>query len=306
MMIGFTRPLYLLLLNLIPLIILIHFLMLKRRRSHALHFANFEAIARVKGVDLLSKNLFILILTVIITALVALSLAGLNVQRTIQASSFSFAIAIDTSKSMEATDFSPNRLEVAKQTALSFVDSTSAGTDITVISFSGNSFIEQVLTQDKLLVKKAIREIQLSVIGGTDLSEAVITSTNLLEGAEAKSVILLSDGQINVGTVDQAIDYANKKNVMVHTIAMGTKEGGATSFGLSTLDEDALKALAYNTNGQFFQATDKDSLQDSFSEILDFKLRKVSFDVSSYLLLVAVLLIVVEYILINTRYKILP
>ena len=113
--ISFIKPSFLFLLALIPLIILIHFVTLRRKRSHALNFANFEAIARIKGVDLLSKNIFVLILTTIISLLLILSLSGLTLHRTVFASSFSFVVAIDSSRSMEANDFSPNRIEAAKE-----------------------------------------------------------------------------------------------------------------------------------------------------------------------------------------------
>lgn len=306
MIIGFEKPLFLLLLNLIPLIILIHFIALKRKRVNALKFANFEAIARIKGVDLISKNIFILILAIIIVMLFVFSLAGLNIQRTLYSSSFSFALAVDSSKSMEATDFFPNRFEAAKDTALSFVDSASSGTKIALVSFSGNAFIEQRLTEDKSLVKQAINNIQPTSVGGTDISEAVVTSANLLEGEPAKVVIVLSDGQINVGSLDEVIEYANKNDIIVHTIAIGTQSGGSTSYGISKLDEDALKAIAYNTNGEFFKAENKEALKEAFSKIMDLKLKKVTFNMSNYALLAALILFVVEYILVNTRYKVLP
>ncbi|MBU1103027.1 MAG: VWA domain-containing protein [Nanoarchaeota archaeon] len=303
---GFIRPGYLFLLVLIPIVIFLHFLMLKRKRSHALRFANFEAIAKVKGVDLLSKNIFILILSVLIFLLLVLSLSGVKMQRTLYSSSFSFIIAVDSSTSMEAADFSPNRLEAAKETALDFVDSFPAGTRAGVISFSGNAFIEQSVTDDKDFIKRAIEEIPLSSIGGTDLSEAVITSTNLLEGEEAKAVILLSDGKINVGTIETAINYANNHDVIVHAIGIGTLEGGVTSYGLSKIDEDSLKSLAYNTEGKYFQAGTKELLRDSFNQIIELKFKKVSSDITSYLLLAAITLFLIEYILISTRFRILP
>ena len=66
MILTFTKSIYLLLLVIVPLIILLHFLTLKRRRIHALKFANFDAIARVKGIDIISKKISILILTALI------------------------------------------------------------------------------------------------------------------------------------------------------------------------------------------------------------------------------------------------
>jgi len=280
--------------------------MLKRKRVHALRFANFDAIAKVKGVDLLSKNLSVLALTITIVLLLILALTGVNIQRTLYASSYSFVIAIDASKSMEATDFLPSRLDAAKETALDFVDSTPAGTNIGVVSFSGNAFIEQMPTEDKTLAKIAIESIPLSSIGGTDLSEAVVTSTNLLEGEEAKSVILLSDGRINVGTLESAIGYANSHDTIIHTIGIGTEEGGVTTYGLSKIDEDALKALAHNTGGTYFNASTKDLLADSFNQIIELKFKKVTLNIAPYLVLAALILFVIEYVLINTRYRILP
>ena len=303
---DFVKPEFLIFLAAVPVIVLLHFYMLKRKRSHALRFANFDAIARVKGVDLLSKNIAVLALTVLIAILLILALTGVQIQRTLYSSSFSFVIAMDSSISMEATDFTPNRLEAAKQTALNFVDTTPLGTRIGVVSFSGNSFIEQTLTEDKAFVKRAIERIPLSSIGGTDLNEAVVTGTNILEAEEAKSIILLSDGRINVGTIEEAINYANNHDVIVHTIGIGTEEGGLTSYGMSKIDEDALKALSFNTGGKYFKAETEESLQDSFNQLMDLKFKKVSVDISRYILMAALILFVIEYILISTRYRILP
>ncbi len=304
--ITFTKPAFLIFLIVIPILIIIHFIMLKRKRSHALIFANFEAIARVKGIDILSKNISMLILTAIITTLLIFSLAGITLHRTLESSSFSFVLAIDASRSMEAIDISPNRFEVAKETASIFVDRTAPGTEIGVISFSGNAFIETPPINDKTILKQIIKNIPLSSIGGTDLYEAVITAANLLDKEDAKAVILLSDGRINIGTIDDAVAYADKNDLVVHTVGLGTPEGGNTSFGFSKLDEDSLKGLSFNTEGKFFRAQNKEELQQSFSEIIDLRVKRVSFDLTPYTLLLALILLIAEYILGNTRYRIFP
>lgn len=306
MNIEIVRPAYLILLGIVPIIIFLHFFMLRTKRGQALKFANFEALARVSGVDLLSKNIFVLALSILIVTLLVFSLAGVNVQRTIYSSSFTYTIAIDASSSMEAVDFSPNRLEVAKQSAIDFVNSAPRGTEIGIISFSGNAFIEQDLTDDKNDLEKSIANIPLSSIGGTDIGEAVITSTNILEGKEAKSVILLSDGRINVGSVETAINYANQHDIIVHSIGIGTEEGGLTSYGLSKIDEDALKAIAYNTNGNYFRADNKETLAESFGSIVELKLKKVTTDATPYLTVAILVLFALQYILISTRFRVLP
>ena len=146
----------------------------------------------------------------------------------------------------------------------------------------------------------------MSSIGGTDLYEAVITSTNMLVGQENKAIILLSDGQINVGSLEDVFDYANDHDVLINTIAIGTKEGGATSIAISKVDEDSLKSVAYNTGGTFFSAVDEESLSESFSNILELTERKVSIPLFSYLLISVVILFVIGFFLSNTRYLNLP
>lgn len=306
MEISFTHPVYLSFLVLIPIIIFIHFLSLRYKGGQAIRFANFEAIAKIRGIDLFSKNIVILVLTIAISVVLILALSGLTVQRTMSASSFSYVIALDSSKSMEADDLFPNRMEIAKQTATEFVENTPAGTFIGVVSFSGNTLIEQELTQDKALVKRAINDVAIKFISGTDLFEAIITSTNLLKPEDAKSIVLLSDGQINIGDLSDAIEYANKHGIMVHSIALGTLEGGMTTYGLSRVDEESLKSVAYNTNGKFFRARTVDEISESLSQILDYKIKNVSFNLTHRLMLIALILFIMEFILINTRYRVFP
>lgn len=306
MAIEIIRPSYLVLLAIIPLIIFLHFFMLKKKRSHALRFANFDALARVSGVDLLSKNIFILVLTLLISILLVFSLAGVKVNQSLYSSSFSYIIAIDSSSSMEATDLSPNRLEVAKQAAIDFVRSAPQGTSIGIISFSGNSFMEQDLTLDKDALVSSITKIPLSSIGGTDIGEAMIIGTNLLRSEEAKAVIIISDGRINIGSLDNAITYANNHDVIVHSMGIGTEQGGETSYGLSKIDEDALKAIAHNTGGKYFKIESVEALSESFGQIIELKFKKVTSDMTPYLILATLVLFILEYILISTRFRILP
>jgi len=304
--ISFSHPHYLFFLFLIPVFILIHFVTLRSIRTSALRFANFDLIARVKGVDFFSRSIVILFLSGVIVLFLAMAVSGATLHTVIDASSHSFVVSLDSSRSMEANDILPNRMEAAKEAAMSFVDATPLATRIGVISFSGNSFIEQDLTNSKILVKAAIRKIAISGIGGTDLYEAVITGTNMLKNEESKAIVILSDGQNNVGFLDEAINYANTNDVVVHTIAFGTEEGGLTDYGLSKVDEDSLKALAFNTDGEFFRATNKEELLESFNNAITLTKKKVAIDLTQYLVVAAMLLFALEYLLINTRYRRLP
>jgi len=279
---------------------------LKNTKRKALSFANFEAISRIKGIDLFSKNLTTFLLDISIVFLLVMAASGLTLHKQADASSFSFVLAIDSSRSMEAQDMQPNRIDAAKEVAKDFVELSPLTTKTGVVSFSGTSYINQEITDNKDKIKEAIESIEISEAEGTDVFEVVVTSANLLKNENGKSVIMLSDGQVTVGRIQEAIDYANENNIIIHTIAIGTLEGGKTSYGVSKLDEDSLKALAYNTQGNFSKASDKETLSESFNSILRLTKMKVSIELSSYLLLTAIILFLVSYILTEMRYRIFP
>lgn len=272
----------------------------------AISFANFDAIARIKGVDLYSKNITVLILSSLIVVCIALSVSGAILQIDRQVSNFSFVIAIDSSKSMEANDFYPDRLSFAKQNAVDFVDNVPFGTNMAVISFSGSSIIEQPITNDKQELKNSINGISLTSIGGTDIYEAIVTSINLLINEKSKAMILISDGQVNTVSIDYAIDYAKRNNLVVYSIAIGTNLGGNTSYGLSKLDEDSLKSISFNTGGQYFNITNKDELKNALNSTIGTKVAQVSIDLKEYLLMFSLILFIFLFVLINTRFRIFP
>lgn len=303
---SFSHPQYLIFLLIIPAMFFIHFLSLTSRKKTALKFANFDAISRIQGVDFFSKNLVILFLNIFIVLSLIFAISGLTLHTTMESSSFSYVIAIDSSQSMNANDLSPNRMDAAKETAVNFVENSPADIRFGVISFSGSSRIERDMTDKKDEVVMALKDIILSGYGGTDLYEAVLSSTILLKNDKQKSVILLSDGQINVGTIEEAISYANENDVIVHTIGIGTLEGGMTEYAISKLDEDSLKSLAYNTGGVYARIYDKENLTKFFSQALSLTQRKVSISLLEYLIIFAIVVLLIEFFLNNTKYVSLP
>ncbi|MFA5173927.1 MAG: VWA domain-containing protein [Candidatus Pacearchaeota archaeon] len=299
MYISFTHPFYLIFLFSIPLIIFLHFFSLKAIRGNALKFANFEAIARVKGIDIFSKNIFLLFFDILLVVLLVLSLSGINLHKEVDASSFSFVIAIDSSQSMSANDILPTRIDAAKETAKTFIDSSPYDSSIGIISFSGTSSLEQQITNNKQLLKTAIDNIQLSNTGGTDIYDAILFSSTLLTNEKNKGVIILSDGQINTGNVYDAIEYAKEKNILVHTIAIGTLEGGETIYGLSKVDEESLKSISYNTGGKFFSVQNKAELEQSFKDIIQVTRKVGTIELNLYILMLLIVLFIFRGILIS-------
>ena len=298
----FSHPKWLFLLFSIPIVFFIHFYSLGNRKKKALQFANFDAISRIEGVDFFSKNIVILFINVVILLALVLAMSGLTFRTTMESSSFSYVIAIDSSQSMEAKDFSPDRITVAKKLASDFVDSAPVDVKMGVVSFSSSSRIEQDMTEARDELKNGINEIVLSGLGGTDLYDALVTSTNLMTKETTKAVVLLSDGQINIGRLDEALSYAKDYDVVINTIGMGTLEGGETQYAFSKLDEDSLKSIAYETGGVYYAAQDEANLSMAFSNIFQLTKRRVSIELFDYLIILAIGLLVIKFFLTNTKY----
>lgn len=303
--ISFIYPQYLLFLLLIPFLIFIHFISLTASKGKALRFANLDAIQKIRGIDIFSKNLTVLMVSSIIVFLLSFAAAGTIIYMYADATSHSFAITLDASDSMRAEDVYPNRLEAAKEAAKDFVDSTPRGTSIGLVSFSGISFIEQDLTESKELIKDSIDQIEIFRVGGSDIHEAIITSTNILKGEEAKAIVLFSDGQMNVGILEGIISYARDNDVIVHTIGVGTEEGGMVGYGISRLNDETLKAISYNTNGVYVKLADIES-DDVFDEIIRKTRKNVPVNISIYLIIISLIFFVILFILVNLRYRGLP
>ena len=299
MYISFSHPLYLLFLFIIPLVIFFHFFGLKNLRGKSLKFANFQAIAKVNGIDLYSKNIYLLFFNILFVALLVFALSGMTLHKEVEASSFSFVIAIDNSQSMFATDISPNRISFAKQVAIDFVNSLPYESNLGVISFSGDSYVEQSLTTNKQEINYAIDTIESSNVGGTDIFEAISNAVDVFDKEKNRAVILLSDGQINIGSVSDAVNYAKFNEVLVHTMGIGSVEGGDAGFGISKLDEDSLKSLAYNTGGNYFNINNENTITNSFNEIVQPTRKLSSIDLSLYLMMVAIVFFVIKQFLLS-------
>ena len=165
----------------------------------------------------------------------------------------------------------------------------------------------QSLGTSKMKTKMAIDNIDFGVIQGTNIYNALISANKLFEGRQIKAVILISDGQLNVGDAPQITRYINRNNLVVHTIAIGTEEGGLTDYNtISKVDEDFLKALSFNSGGEFFRAMDIKDLGDSFSTLIRETNREVTIDLTFYLLIMVIFIFSVLWVLYNLRFKIVP
>ncbi len=196
-------------------------------------------------------------------------------------------ITLDVSASMKIEDLADrSRMDVAKDTIEEFIKGRSDDR-IGLVAFSGEPLTLAPLTLDYGLVRRALQEVSFGVLrDGTAIGDGLALSVSHLKNSTAKSrvIILLTDGDNNVGQVDpgSAGELARAWGIRVYTIAIG-KEGRVrlpidqqTPFGRTirtyqifdnALNPELLKQIAAATQGKFYRVTDEQALGDVFHEI---------------------------------------
>jgi Ca-activated chloride channel family protein len=195
---------------------------------------------------------------------------------------------------MLAEDFSPNRIEAAKQVASEFIDGRT-NDRIGLVVFSAESFTQCPLTTDYPVLKNLLREVKNGMIAdGTAIGLAIANGVNRLKDSKAKSkvMILLTDGVNNRGEIDPitAARIAATYGIRIYTVGVGA-QGEApypvqTPFGIRRqlipvdLDEKGLTQVAEMTGGKYYRATDNRKLKAIYKEID--QLERTKIEVTAY------------------------
>lgn len=189
-------------------------------------------------------------------------------------------LVVDISNSMQQPDFAVqnrriDRMSAVKAVVSAFIEKRTEDR-VGLVLFGTLAYLQAPLTFDKKAVKDILLNTDAGMAGNsTSIGDALgIALKNLRDEKEKnnKVIILLTDGENNDGSLSmaQAIDLAEKEGIKVYTIGVG----GAASFMSSLfslrnneLDEKSLKALAEKTKGNYFKATDLNSLADIYQRI---------------------------------------
>ena len=136
-------------------------------------------------------------------------------------------VAVDTSKSMLATDIAPNRLARAKLAVQELLQK--AGTDrMGLVAFAGDAFLECPLTIDNTAFQQSLSALDVNSIpqGGTALAAAIDTAlTAFKEKDHYKVLVLLTDGEDNDEGALEAAKKAADAGLKIFTIGIGTAAG---------------------------------------------------------------------------------
>jgi len=251
----------------------------------------------------------------------------------VEASGIDILLAVDVSGSMKALDFEMNgqpmnRIEVVKSVVSEFIEER-PNDRIGLVAFAGRPYMVSPLTLDHDWLQQRLEQVSLGMVeDGTAIGSAIASSVNRLREQDAKSriVILLTDGMNNAGKVqpELAAEAAKSLGIKVYTIGAGsrgsvpvpvTDQFGREQLAMAQvdIDEETLSKVAEMTGGQYYRATDTDSLEQIYDEInaLETTTRTMNKfaqveELAAFAVIPALLLLGTELALIHTRFRRLP
>jgi Ca-activated chloride channel homolog len=197
----------------------------------------------------------------------------------------SLAILIDTSASQERT------LPEEKEAAKSFLDSVvrPAKDEVAIISFTGETTLEQGMTNNVSRLRRAVDRVQFvppagyvgggvvvgtppisgknqAAQGSTAIWDALwVTAEEVLGPSPEKTrraIILLSDGVNTYGRkrLDDAVQAAIRSEAVIYAIGIGDN----FYYGV---DKGALNKVSEKTGGRAFYPRDERELREAFDQI---------------------------------------
>ncbi len=241
-------------------------------------------------------------------------------------------ICFDLSKSMLAIDFQPNRRTVAVNTVTEFVDKR-VDDRIGLVLFSGEAYLAVPLTHDHKILKEAImKSSDRGLQDGTAIGQALAVAVHHLRFSKAKSriVVLVTDGDNNMGSVDPITATELGKGYGIKMYAIGLGKKGRVAFPVKTVDpfgreteiyqyltdainEELLNEIASRTGGRAFRAAEDGVMQKIFATIDTLEKTKVETQTLTRFseeawpwLLVAFFMLLFEGIALATRWRKLP
>ena len=238
-------------------------------------------------------------------------------------------ISLDVSLSMLAKDFKPNRMEVAKDVIVDFIDAR-PNDRIGLVIFGGLAFTQCPLTIDHKVLKNMFPQIKAgSMDQGTAIGLGLATAVARIKESSAKSkvIILVSDGVNNVGEVSPATagELAKTYGIRVYCIGVGSRGKALQPVAMYAegqyeydyvdvdVDDKTMTEISELTGGKYFRATDQKSLESVYGEID--RLEKTIISEKSFsnkaehflpFAIAAAVLLLLEFILRFTLFRSLP
>ncbi|HOJ19056.1 MAG: VWA domain-containing protein [Ignavibacteriales bacterium] len=275
-MFRFLNAEYLHFLWLLPLVVILYWYFIRRKRKKLSEYAD----EKMHDVLLPEKSFykevykFGLVLTAIILLVLAVARPQIGTRlEEVKQIGIDVFIILDVSMSMNAEDLKPTRLEKAKNEISSLIRKLE-GDRIGLIIFAGQSYVQFPLTTDYSAASLFLSAVDVYSIPqpGTAIASAINLATQSFEEntATKKVVVIITDGEDHEGDISSAVKNAVDNGIMIYAIGMGSpagspipvydgrgnqsgfKQDNSGNIVLTKLDEATLRQISSEGNGKYY------------------------------------------------------
>lgn len=219
------------LLALVPILIGIYVFYKHQRKKSLDSFAIAPLLKRLARNLPLHKHTVKFVLVVLATSSLIVAIAnpklGSKLEE-VKREGIDIMVALDLSRSMNATDVSPSRLEKAK-VFLNKLITELEGDRIGLVIFAGNAYVQMPITTDYSAAKLFLESISSDIVPtqGTAIGEAIRLSMESFDNTNEsnKAIIVISDGENHEGDAVEAAQEAADLGGLIYTIGVGTEKG---------------------------------------------------------------------------------
>ncbi len=190
---------------------------------------------------------------------------------TVERKGADIVIVLDISKSMDAVDVSPSRLDLAKRKVNRLLDRLS-NDRVSLVFVSSRPYLQIPLTIDASIIRTWLEAVDTDVLpgGGTDIGGAMVLAAQQFEGdpARDRGVVLLTDGEDHEGGLIDGVKAIQKTGARLYVLGVGTAQGGPIpiknrrgqfktdnegNMVITKLTEGELRPSAVQTGGQYLR-----------------------------------------------------
>lgn len=283
---------YFYLLAVIPFLVMLYLMYAFWKKKKQQTFADKEALQKLSP----EKSVFkpALKLIVLCVALTAIVMALVNPKigtklETVKREGVDLVFAIDVSKSMDAEDIAPSRIEKSKQLVSQIINNL-GGDRVGIIGYAASAFPQLPITTDFNSAKMFLSAIHTDMVSsqGTAIAEAIQLATTYYDDEEQTNRVLfiLSDGEDHGGNIEESIEDAVNQGIKIYTIGVGTPAGGPIPIRrngilqeykrdqnndriITKLNPQNLQQIAESSNGKYISGVNTSEVVEEVKEVLN-------------------------------------
>ena len=279
---SFAWPLALIALVAVPLAVAGYLFLERRRQRQAAAFASPALVPNLVGRSPGRLRHLAPALALLALAFLATGLARPHATVSVRQEQATVVLAIDTSRSMVATDVPPSRLAVAQRAVRRFLGQLPEDYRVGMVSFAQSAQTVLPATANRAAAQTALRNLRTG--DGTALGEGLARAVQVAQKVPAEegkkppaSILVLSDGAQTQGVLEpqQAAQRAKRLRIPVYTVAFGTEQGvvevvddnGFKQRVTVPPDPPTLRQVSQLTGGRFYAAPNAAQLNAVYEEL---------------------------------------